>query len=196
MNPKQTLLCGACGLKLVEHFSETHSPLTKGICEGCGANTVVEHHVVLHDLKMAAAPIRQLIGKILGCSPTKPAFQWTIGLVTNKTKTKGDSVQNVKLTNEQKVKISVAPVDGAGKPATVDGKPQWSYTGASQLAVADDGLSAELTSSDAPETGVITVTADADLGEGVENIVDTVNVVVEAAKAENLGLSVGAPENK
>jgi hypothetical protein len=103
----------------------------------------------------------------------------------------------VQITNEQKVNVALKPVTATGKPATLDGKPSWTVTdGNSTLEVADDGLSAELISSDQPGTTNILVSADADIGEGVDTISDTISLVVAHANAANLGISVGTPEAK
>jgi hypothetical protein len=103
----------------------------------------------------------------------------------------------VTITNEQKVKATLNIKTGGGKPAQVDGKPTWTkVSGEGDLLVADDGLSADLISSDTPGDTIYLVEADADLGEGVEKISDTVKVTTVGARAANLGLTLGSPENK
>lgn len=103
----------------------------------------------------------------------------------------------IRITNEQKVKVTLTPKTGAGKPAKLDGKPTWTVSsGDSTVEVADDGMSAELVSSDTPGETMFVVEADADIGEGVETITDAIKLTVEGAKATSLGLTVGEPENK
>jgi len=103
----------------------------------------------------------------------------------------------ITITNEQKVPVTLAPVTATGKPAKLDGKPLWSVeSGDSTLAVADDGLSAYLISSDTPGDTVVLVRADADLGEGIEEVADTIKLTVEGANAESLGMKAGPPEPK
>jgi hypothetical protein len=103
----------------------------------------------------------------------------------------------VEITNEQKVKVTLAPVTDTGKPAKLDGSPSWAViTGNSQVVVADDGLSADLISSDDPGDTQVLIKADANLGEGVEEISDTITLTVIGATAKNLGVTVGAPEPK
>lgn len=98
----------------------------------------------------------------------------------------------VKITNEQKIPVSLAPVTATGKPAKLDGAPKWSrISGDSEVVPSSDGLSADLVSSDTPGDTVFLVEADADLGEGVETISDTITLHVEGARAANLGLVVG-----
>lgn len=101
------------------------------------------------------------------------------------------------ITNEQKVRVGLAPVTATGKPARLDGKPSWIIQdGDSTIEVAEDGLSAMLISSDTPGDTIIVVSADADLGEGVENISDAIRLSVKGAKATSLGLTIGEPMPK
>ena len=103
----------------------------------------------------------------------------------------------VTITNEQKVQVTLAPLTAAGNPATVDGVPTWSVTsGDATLEVAENGMSAYLVSGAADVNSQITVTADADLGEGVTEITDTIDLAVVSAAASQLGLNVGTPELK
>lgn len=103
----------------------------------------------------------------------------------------------VTLTNEQKVSATLNITTDTGKPAKVDGAPAWVViSGNSTVTSADDGLSAVITSSDDPGDTVILIKADADLGEGVEEISDTATVHVVGATAKNLGLTLGTPEPK
>ena len=100
-------------------------------------------------------------------------------------------------TNEEKVQITINPLSSAGKPAKIDGVPEWTITsGEATLDISPDGLSAFLVSSDNPGDSTALIRADADLGEGVEEIADTVTYHVAGAKAINLGLTAGAPVPK
>ena len=75
-------------------------------------------------------------------------FEFKFGLPKKKDKTMPTTVS---ITNEQKVKVTLKPVTETGKPAKLDGKPAWTaIAGNSQVVVADDGLSADLISSDTP----------------------------------------------
>lgn len=103
----------------------------------------------------------------------------------------------ITINNEQKVNVTLSPVDANGKPAPLDGVPVWSVVdGDSTVEPAADGLSAEITSSDTPGVTDFLVTADADLGQGVVPISDTIALTVEHAQATALGLAAGTPENK
>jgi len=100
------------------------------------------------------------------------------------------------LTDSQKVTLSIKPVTKAGNPAPIDGKPVWSLGCEDhlKLEVSEDGLSAVVSSLGKLGTCQVNVKADADMGEGVEEIVGAVDIEVKAGKAVNLGIDAGAPE--
>src|SRR5512134_3077816 len=96
-------------------------------------------------------------------------------------------------TNEEKIPVTITPVTSTGKPAQLDEAPVWTVTsGEGTVAVAADGLSAFLVSGDNPGDTTYLITADADLGEGVVEISDTITYHVNGALAKNLGLAAGA----
>lgn len=102
------------------------------------------------------------------------------------------------ITNEQKIAVSINPKTATNKPAPIDGSPTWEkLSGAASIEVAEDGKSATLISSDDDlSDSLFQVSADADLGEGVETIMDTVLLKTIGAKAASLGLTAGEPEAK
>ena len=101
----------------------------------------------------------------------------------------------ITINNEEKVLVTLAPLTAAGNPANLDGAPVWAVVegGDATLEVAADGLSAFLVSGAAGVTSQVTVTADADLGEGIVTITDTIDLAVVAAGASALGLVAAAP---
>lgn len=100
----------------------------------------------------------------------------------------------ITITNEEKVLVTLAPTTAAGNPATLDGIPTWEVTsGDATLEIAEDGLSAFLVSGAVAGTSTITLTADADLGEGVVNLTESIDLVVTLPLANVLGLVVAAP---
>lgn len=126
----------------------------------------------------------------------KARLNLSIGLVKLKTQTKG-KMTAINITNEQQVPVTLTPKTDKGKPAKVDGIPTWTVqSGDSTVIVSEDGLSAELVSSDTPGDTVILVEADADLGEGVTPISESITLTVSSATATNLGLAVGTPIDK
>lgn len=101
------------------------------------------------------------------------------------------------ITNEQKVKLTIAPKTAAGNPAPIDGIPLWNVSDSSVLTldVAPDGLSAYAISNSVG-TSQINVVADADLGEGVREIASVLDIQVVNAEAVSLGIISGDPEIK
>jgi hypothetical protein len=135
-----------------------------------------------------------------GLPTTKPqpravGFVFAFGLPKPKQKT--HMPVTITITNEQKVTATLKPVSDTGKPAKLDGAPTWSVvTGLSTVVPAADGLSAELISADDPGDTQFLVKADADLGAGVVEISDTIDLTVQGALATNLGIAISAPVPK
>lgn len=103
------------------------------------------------------------------------------------------------LTADQKVTLSINPVDAYGNPAVVDGVPVWSTSDDTKVTVeaAVDGLSATITAVGPVASGVqISVIADADLGAGVKEITGLLAVDVIAGEAAGLSVNTGEPEPK
>lgn len=104
---------------------------------------------------------------------------------------------DIKITNEQQVRVTLNPKTDTGKPASLDGVPTWEIVSGNSTVTADaDGRSALLVSADDPGDTQILVKADADIGEGVEEISDVIKLSVVGATAKNLGLVAGTPEAK
>jgi hypothetical protein len=102
----------------------------------------------------------------------------------------------VTITNEQKITLTLAPKTAAGNDASLDGAPVWALvSGDATFEVAADGLSATLISG-AAGNSQFTVSADADLGEGVVTLTDTIDLAVVPASASTLGLVTGEPTLK
>jgi hypothetical protein len=113
---------------------------------------------------------------------------------------KGD-LMGVSISDVQKVSLSISVTDAAGNPAPVDGVPSWSSNDPSNsvvsLAPATDGLTCEVSAVGPLGAAQVTVSADADLGEGVQTITSSpFDVEVVASQATNLGISAGVPEPK
>jgi hypothetical protein len=97
--------------------------------------------------------------------------------------------------------LGIFQADGV-TPATVDGVPVWASSDETviQVVPAADGMGAELLCI-APGTGVrVTVTADADLGTGVQTITgvsEDIEVTLDPAQlASVMTLTLGAPVPK
>lgn len=105
----------------------------------------------------------------------------------------------ISITNEQQVRAALAPATAGGKPAKLDPNktPTWEVvSGESTIIPSADGLSCDMVSSDNPGDTQILVKADADVGDGVEEISDIIKLTVLGARAANLGLMLGPPSNK
>lgn len=102
------------------------------------------------------------------------------------------------LTDLQKFTASVQPVDARGNPAAVEGAPQWAVSDESILAItpAEDGLSAVVVAAGPLGNAQVTVTADADLGEGVTTLQGILDVTVIASEAVALTIAASTPENQ
>jgi hypothetical protein len=94
-------------------------------------------------------------------------------------------------TNEEKVPVSIAPLTAAGNPAAVE-NVNWVVTEGDATVVVVDANNVEFVSGTGGLTKV-TVTADADLGEGVVTLTDEVEYFVVAAQATTFGFTAGAP---
>jgi hypothetical protein len=130
---------------------------------------------------------------------TAPRFNWSVGMAVNKTKTEGqNNMLEIVITNEQKIQVTLTPVTATNKPAQLDGGATFEViSGTATVAMIDGNpLSAFLVSGDLPGDSEIMVSADADLGDGVETISDIIKLTVAGAKAASLGLTVGAPVAK
>ena len=101
------------------------------------------------------------------------------------------------LTATQQVNYTISPRNRKGGPAAVDGIPEWAVSDETVMSVvpAPDGMSA-LVVAVAPGTARVVVTADADLGAGVEPLIGTDDVTVTPGTATTLALSAGTPQEQ
>lgn len=145
------------------------------------------------------AGFRALLCGILRCrvqQRERVRFDWAVGPVRNKTQ-KENNMLEVKITNDQEVDVTITPKTDTGKPAKLDGSPAVSViSGNSTFTQSEDGLTLTLRSSDDPGDTEFLVKADADIGEGVEEISEIIKLSVAGATAKNLGLTVGTPRAK
>ena len=96
----------------------------------------------------------------------------------------------------QLIRPSLDIRDRFGNPAAVDGVPVWSGpTDPSHgvLEVATDGMSAIFRARGVGQ-GSVTVTVDADLGEGIRQVTGILSYTVLAAEATVVGFNVGPAE--
>lgn len=107
---------------------------------------------------------------------------------------KGD-IKMLVLTDTQQVDVAIKPVDKKGNAAQVDGVPVWTSSDLNIATVeaAADGLSAVVKAANGLGDVQISVTADADLGAGVQPLVGTLDITVAAGAAVSLGIVTGTP---
>lgn len=99
--------------------------------------------------------------------------------------------------NRQKVIVDIKPKYNDGGDAKLDGAPRVTViSGESSFKVADDGSSVEFISADNAGDTTYLLEGDADLGEGVELIQDTIVYHVDHAKAASFGLVAREPVSK
>lgn len=102
------------------------------------------------------------------------------------------------LTDTQQVAGTVAYVDKAGNPATVDGAPVWASSDETVLTVvaAADGMSGTFTATGKLGNAQGTITADADLGAGVSPVALTQDFTVIASAAVAGTVTLGSATEK
>jgi hypothetical protein len=101
------------------------------------------------------------------------------------------------MTTTQQFTLTLNPTDKKGKPAPVDGEPTWASSDENVAKVVPNpgGMSALVVAVDVGDYS-INVSADADLGEGVETITVQDSGGVSHAKAASLGLVAGPIEEQ
>lgn len=104
-------------------------------------------------------------------------------------------VVKVLIKVNQSLPLSIGITDKAGNPAAVDGAPAWSLTDPSlgSLDVAGDGMSAAFTPAGKTGELKVQVSADADLGAGVKQIVGELDLQITGGDAATIALSGGTP---
>lgn len=97
-----------------------------------------------------------------------------------------EKVDNMFMKIEGVADLAVAFKDAKGNPAKVDGVPQWALTNEAlgKLEVSEDGMSAVFTAASDLQAGKIQLKADADMGEGIKEIVGELDVELSPLDAE------------
>lgn len=102
----------------------------------------------------------------------------------------------MRITNEQKVKVTVAPKTAGGHDAPIDGAVTFTVDDPSVATVQPiDDTSAYIVGV-APGAALVSASFDADLGEGVRTITATGALEVAAAEAETAEIVFGAAEQQ
>lgn len=103
------------------------------------------------------------------------------------------------ITSDQEIDVILAPKTPSGRPAKVDpNTPPTAevQSGTSTVVPTDNPLKFTLRSSDDPGDTDFLLSADADLGEGVETISEVVRLHVTSPKATSLGVTLGEVRDK
>lgn len=133
-----------------------------------------------------------LLRRILAAVEPAPAVKFVITTELDGQITSG--VEFMKITASQKFTASIQPVDAKGNPAEVQaGSVQWEGPDTLTITPSEDGLSAEIAAKGPLGSGQVSVSADADLGEGVTTIAGTLQVDVVAGQAVSLGVNTSDP---
>jgi hypothetical protein len=154
------------------------------------------HRRIADALEAIAAPrTRRIVFQIGPVSEqTKPIVLTPFA----KRSAKGKVLAMLKLTTTQKCTLSVAFEDKKGNPANVDGAPTWGVDNSDLLSliVSDDGLSCQIAAVGPMGTALVSVLADADLGEGVVQLAGTLEVQVTAGAATVVEVTAGEPSEQ
>lgn len=110
-----------------------------------------------------------------------------------------EDVRMVTLLDNQKLAITkIEATSVKGNPAVIDGVPTWSISDDTLLSleVAGDSLSAIVHVVGPVGNAQVMAKADADTGEGIEEITGIMDIEILASKAASLTLTAGTPENE
>lgn len=123
---------------------------------------------------------------------------WGIGPVSEQPATgTSRSRQMLQLTNTQQAALSISGVDRKGKPAGLDAI-QFSSSDPNVATVTQDTADPSKAVVKAVNAGTaqINVSADADLGDGVNTLNGALDVTVVAGQAVGLSIGTGTPEEQ
>jgi hypothetical protein len=146
----------------------------------------MKFEVTISPITVGVAPIAEPdIGLVIGPVSTRPF-----------TPREEEPMPLVQLTDRQRVRIAIDPLDEMKNPAPIDGIPTWESSDPSILTVeaTDDGRGVMAVTGGPLGTATVTVTADADMGDGIEPLTGTVDFEVVGSEARSLNVSVGTPE--
>lgn len=102
------------------------------------------------------------------------------------------------ITDSQQVPVVVQFVTKKGNPAPVDGIPEWTTDNSDvfSLTPAADGMSCVVAAAGPLGLGKVQVTADADLGAGVQHVIGVLDGTVTGGNAATVVLTPGTAEEQ
>jgi hypothetical protein len=100
------------------------------------------------------------------------------------------------MTDSQRVTVTLNILDRKGNPAPIDGHPEWAVDNPNVIALtpSGDNLSCVVEAVGPLGAARVSVTADADLGEGVTSIVGILDIEITGGAATVINLVAGTPE--
>jgi hypothetical protein len=160
------------------------------------AETVRTNHELLNQLIATQIQHGQLLRHILETIIGPPAAKVIFTIKVGNTITEGAT--KVKIKDNQEFDVALSFQDAAGNAASVQGAPTWTVDNTAALTVtpSDDGLSAVVSAVGPTGTGQVSVSADADLGEGTTTITGVLDVEVIAGDATLIVLNPGPARDK
>lgn len=101
----------------------------------------------------------------------------------------------LELRDDQKCPLTIKITDAKGQPAPTDDAPLWqsSNPAVAEVMPSDDGLSCEIIAG-VPGDATVSVSADADLGDGTTTIAGSIDVHVTPGSAMAVEITPGTPE--
>jgi hypothetical protein len=136
--------------------------------------------------------LRHILETIIGPPAKMVIFTIKVGNTTTEGATK------VKLKANEEFDVAVAFQDAAKNPANVQGVPAWASNNEAVLTVtpSEDGLSAVCSTTGSVGSAQVSVSADADLGDGTTTITGVLDVEVLAGDAVLVVLNPGPARPK
>lgn len=110
----------------------------------------------------------------------------------------GETLMALSMTDNQYVTLTPVFVGKKGNPGVVDGIPVWLVDNPNVLALepAADGKSCKVSSVGPLGSAKVSLTADADLGEGVKEIAGTFDFDIVASAAVTVELKADSPQEQ
>ena len=145
---------------------------------------------------MTKKAIKKLIRKTISKDkpPDKPPNKQAVKIAFTAGQVQEQPFMGVSMTATQQCTLTATPEDAKGKPAPVDGVPEWQLSNPAICSIQPDptGLTA-LVKATAIGTTTVTVIADADLTSGVQHIQGTFDVTVTSSQATQIFISASTP---
>lgn len=143
---------------------------------------------VLKLLRAVLSRLAEFFRELFGCRrPSLAIYQ----VINNQLILIGDATMF--LTSNQEMDLAVKPLDVKGNPAQVDGVPVWESSAPDVIEIVPkpDGLSATAKAKGIIGAARITVSADADLTNGVKHISGYLDINVVAGEAVTIEIIAG-----